>query len=153
MPHVNMQEGKTGRLSVHGSRTLEDERVKILLLDEIEKHDIGVIVTHAEPGGVCKVARRLAKEYAIPLKLHFLNFRYRAGAFEHTSKAVLQDAERGIFIHDGESKGTMNEYKLCKKMNLPGTLHTLQPSPHKTSVGFDIDADWDIDIGELSKEM
>ena len=151
--NVNIKTGRTIRLGVHGSRTLEDERVKILLLDEIEKRNAGVIVTHAEPDGVCKIARQLAKELAIPLHLHFLNFKYRAGAFEHRSKAVMQDSDCGIFIHDGKSKGTQNELSLCKKMAMPHTLHTLQPTPHKTSVGFDIDKDWDWDIGELAKEV
>ena len=94
------------KLSVHGSRTLSDERVKIILLEEIERHGVTEIVTHAEPDGVCKVARDLCKEKAITLKLHFLNFKYLRGAFEHRSRDVLNDADRAIFIHDGKSKGT-----------------------------------------------
>lgn len=66
-------------LSVHGSRTLKDERVKILLIEEIETHKITEIVTHGEPDGVCKVARDLCKEKAIPLKLHHLNFKFLQG--------------------------------------------------------------------------
>jgi hypothetical protein len=131
------------KLSVHGSRTLEDERVKVLLMDEILAHKVTMIVTHAEPTGVCQVARKLAKEMALPLKLHFLNFKYLRGAFEHRSKAVLNDCDRANFIHDGKSKGTTNELKLARKMNKPSTLHVLEKSEHKTSVGFGIEEPWD----------
>ena len=133
------------KLSVHGSRTLKDERVKILLIEEIEKYKVTQIVTHAEPGGVCQVARHLCKEKAIPLKLHFLNFRFLRGAFEHRSKDVLRDADRCIFIHDGKSTGTSNELKLAKKLKLPYTYHKLEETEHKSSVGFDIIEEWDID--------
>ena len=131
------------KLSVHGSRTLNDERVKIILLEEIERHGVTEIVTHAEPDGVCRVARDLCKEKAIPLKLHFLNFKYLRGAFEHRSRDVLKDADRAIFIHDGKSKGTTNELKLAKKMNIPHIFHELEATKYKHSVGFEIDVDWD----------
>ncbi len=157
--NVNMRSGGTVRLSVHGSRTLSDERVKILLLEAIDKYDVGLIVTHAEPEGVCEVARQLCKDEAIPLKLHFLNFKYRAGAFEHRSKAVLQDADRAIFIHDGKSKGCANERKLADKAGLPYDYHHIEPTPYKRSVGFDVGSDWswdnnlDIDIEGLDMEL
>ena len=131
------------RLSIHGSRTLTDERVKIIILEEIEKHKPITIVTHAEPGGVCEVARDLCREKAIPLKLHFLNFRYLRGAFEHRSLDVLRDCDFSLFIHDGKSKGCSNELKLAKKMNLPYTYYELKPAQHDKSVGFEIETDWD----------
>ena len=130
------------KLSVHGSRTLKDERVKIILMEEIEKYHITEIVTHAEPEGVCEAARALCKEKAIPLKLHFLNFRYLRGAFEHRSKDVLKDADRAIFIHDGKSKGTQNEMALAEKMSIPYTKHQIGPTPYKSSVGFEITELW-----------
>ena len=130
------------RLAVCGSRTLDDERVKIILLEEIDDKGITEIVTHGEPEGVCEVARRLCRERAIPLKLHFLNFRYLRGAFEKRSRAVFDDCDRAIFVHDGESKGTANELKLAKKMGLPFVFHELKPSTFHTSVGFDIEVDW-----------
>ena len=140
------------RLSIHGSRTLGDERVKILLMDAILENKVSVIVTHAEPGGVCQVGRKLAKEMAIPLKLHFLNFKYRRGAFEHRSKAVLNDCDQGIFIHDGNSKGTQNELKLAKKMKKPTIVHVLEESKFKSSVGFKIDEEWDWKDGETVED-
>ena len=137
------------KLSVHGSRTLSDERVKILLMEEIEAHGITEIVTHAEPDGVCKVARDLCREKAIPLKLHFLNFKYLRGAFEHRSKDVLKDGDRAIFIHDGKSKGTANELKLAEKMNVAYTYHELEKTNFKNSVGFEITQDWGSDLEPL----
>ena len=133
-------------LSIHGSRTLKDERVKIIILEEIKKYRPTTIVTHAEPGGVCEMARKVCKEMAIPLKLHFLNFRYLRGAFEHRSKDVLGESDHSIFIHDGKSKDTMNELKLAQKMNIPTTLYTIEPTAHKSSVGFPVDGEWDLDF-------
>ena len=142
----------TCKLSVHGSRTLQDERVKIILIEEIEKYGVTEIVTHAEPEGVCEVARRLAKERAIPLKLHFLNFKYLRGAFEHRSKDVFKDCDRAIFIHDGKSKGTSNEVKLAEKLGVPYTYQKLDRTNYKASVGFDIEVPWDELQLELSDE-
>ena len=130
------------RMGVHGSRTLKDERVKIILMEEIKRHKPTVIVTHAEPGGVCEIARELSRQMAIPLKLHYLNFKYLRGAFEHRSIDVIRDSDHGIFIHDGKSKGTSNELKLAKKMNATTTLHLLDPAEHEKSVGFTPDEDW-----------
>lgn len=130
-------------LSIHGSRTLTDERVKIIILEEIKKHNPTTIVTHAEPGGVCEVARELCREKAIPLKLHFLNFKFLRGAFEHRSKDVIRDSDHSVFIHDGKSKGTMNELKVAKKMGVPHTYYELEPAEYDKSVGFEIEIDWD----------
>ena len=130
------------RMSVHGSRTLSDERVKIILLEEIEKFKPDAIVTHAEPDGVCGIARKLCRELAIPLTLHFLNFRYLRGAFEHRSKDVLNDCDYAVFIHDGESKGTSNELKLAKKMNKQTSAYTIPKAEFKKSVGFPVVKDW-----------
>ena len=137
------------KLSVHGSRTLRDERVEILLREEIQKYNINQIVTHAEPDGVCGVARTLCKTIAIPLTLHFLNFKYLRGAFEHRSKAVLQDSDRAIFIHDGQSKGTSNELALARKKGMKYTYHQLDITEHDVSVGFPIDKEWELDADEL----
>ena len=134
---------KKFRLAFHGSRTLKDERVKIIILEEINKHNPTTIVTHAEPGGVCEMAREICKDEAIPLKVHFLNFKYLRGAFEHRSKGVLEDSDYSVFIHDGESKGTANELKLAKKWHRPHSYYALKPAKHDKSVGFDIDIDWD----------
>lgn len=139
---------KTVKMSIHGSRTLSDERVKIILLEEIDKNKITEIVTHGEPEGVCGIARSLCREIAMPLKLHYLNFRYRRGAFENRSKAVLLDANIALFIHDGKSKGTNNELKLAKKLKVKCIFYELKPSEHKTSVGFEIENEWKWEVKE-----
>lgn len=140
------------KLSIHGSRTLSDERVKIIILEEIEKHKPTVIVTHAEPGGVCEIARKVCKEVPIPLKLHFLNFRYFRGAFEQRSKEVFKDSDYCIFIHDGESKGCSNELELCKKAGLPYKYYKLDKTEYKQSVGFEVEKGWEWEDNEF-KEM
>ena len=144
------------RLAVCGSRTLKDERVKIILMEEIAAHGITEVVTHAEPEGVCEMARALCREKAIPLKLHFLNFKYLRGAFEHRSRDVFKDCDRCVFIWDGKSKGTSNELKMCKKLGIPYTFHELKPTPYTASVGFEIDKDWadnlDLNIEALDIE-
>jgi len=143
MSETSKKEKRRFHLSFHGSRSLKDERVKIIILEEIKKHNPTTVITHAEPDGVCGMARSVCSEKAIPLKLHFLNFRYLRGAFEHRSKDVLNDSDHSIFIHDGESKGTLNERKLAEKMNIPLTYHKLRKIKHKKSVGFEINTEWD----------
>lgn len=139
-------------LGIHGSRTLKDERVKIILLEEIERHQPEMIVTHAEPDGVCDIARRLCRDKAIPLKLHFLNFKFLRGAFEKRSKAVLKDSDYGIFIHDGKSVGTSNEIKLAVKMGLEHVVHTLEITKYKHSTGFTIDKEWEDEVSKIEAQ-
>lgn len=141
------------RLSFHGSRTLKDERVRIIILEEIEKHKPDVIVTHAEPEGVCEMVRKICREKSIPLKLHFLNFKYLRGAFEHRSKAVLLDSDFSVFIYDGHSKGTSNEKKLADKMGLKSTTHVLEITRFKSSVGFEIDKDWELESLNIENDF
>ncbi len=140
-------------LSFHGSRTLKDERIRIIILEEIEKHKPSTIVTHAEPEGVCEMARQIAREKAIPLKVHFLNFKFLRGAFEHRSKDVLNDCNFSVFIHDGKSKGTSNEIKLAEKMGIDHQCYLLDQTKYKSSVGFEIDTAWDIEPFETMELM
>ena len=131
------------RLCVMGSRTLEDERVKIILLEEINKTNCAAIITCAEPGGVSEVARKLAKEKGMPLILFHLNFKYLRGAFEHRSIDALRASDAAVFVHDGESKGTANELQVCKKIGVPYRYEKLEKSPYKESVGFPVaDGEW-----------
>lgn len=113
------------RLGVFGSRTLKGDRVAMLIIDELNKYQGNsdtedlVIVTTQEPSGVCTVAQQVAKQYHYTLELHFLNFRFCSGAYEHRSKRVIENSDRILIIHDGKSKGTSNELELCKKMGKP----------------------------------
>jgi hypothetical protein len=113
------------RLGVFGSRTLEDDRVKDILISTVEELKADMIVTGGETGGVCDVARKLCQERSIPLLLHFLNFRYMGGAYDHRSKKVLKDSDFVVFIHDGKSKGTANELKLTEKVGKPYKYYKL----------------------------
>lgn len=97
------------KLAVFGSRTLKDDRVKAIIHDCIDAIGADTIVTTQEPLGVCTIAQRVAKERGMVLELHFLNFKYRTGAFEHRSDEVIRAADFVLLIHDGESKGTANE--------------------------------------------
>jgi hypothetical protein len=142
--NIEILEKEFCRLSVQGSRSLGDERVKTILLEIINEKNISEIITHAEPEGVCQVARELARELAIPLKLHFLNFKYLRGAFEHRSKELLKDSDFTILIHDGVSQGTKNELSLAKKMKIPYLYKILHISEFKKSVGFSIEKEWEV---------
>ena len=133
---------KKYHLGIHGSRTLSDERVKIIILEEIAKHNPTTVITHGEPGGVCALVQKICRELAIPLKVHFLNFKYLRGAFEHRSIDVIRDSDYSVFIHDGKSKGTTNEMKLAKKMRAPHSFYELEPAQHDKSVGFEPNGDW-----------
>ena len=126
-------------IGFHGSRTLFDERVEIIILEEIKKHEPEYVVTHGEPGGVCEVVRKVCKKHAIPLILHHLNFKKLRGAFEWRSKAVINDSDWSVLIWDGISKGTTNELKLIQKANKPYVLHELEIPKHTKSIGFDDD--------------
>ena len=130
-------------LLIMGSRALRDERVKITILEAIEKYKPTAILTFGEPEGVCALAQEIAKQNGLPLKLHFLNFRYLAGAFEHRSKAGIKDCDRVLIIHDGKSKGTTNERKLVEKAGKPFDYKVLEKSEFTKSVGFEITTDWE----------
>jgi hypothetical protein len=134
-------------LGVFGSRSLADERVKILILEEMKKGGYSKIITCLEPDGVSKVAREVCASFGYALQTHSLNMRYMRGAFEQRSKEIVALAHAFLVIHDGKSKGTANEKKLCEKSCKPMRYEVIEPSEHKSSVGF-IDEDWDYEISE-----
>lgn len=115
------------KLAVFGSRTLNDDRVKMLILEEVCACKADTIVTAQEPLGVCTVAQRVAKEITnatdkgehLTLELHFLNWRNRLGAFHQRSEEVIDSADKVLLIHDGKSKGTSNELEQVKKSGKP----------------------------------
>lgn len=137
------------KMAVFGSRSLKDERVKILLLEIINEFKPKTIITCQEPEGVSEVAQRVAKELAIPLTVHFLNFRYLRGAFERRSKFVIKEADWFITIHDGESVGTANEQKLVIKSGKPYVYIKLEKTKYGRSVGFNVQDDWTNTVDEM----
>lgn len=135
---------KPFKIGIFGSRSLKDERVVTIILENIKKHNATKILTCQEPQGVSEVAQKVAKDYGYPLQVHFLNMQYLRGAFEQRSKEIIADADFFIIIHDGESKGTLNEKKLVEKSNKPFHYEIIEQSPYNRSVGFNIKKDWDV---------
>jgi hypothetical protein len=132
-------------MAIFGSRSLKDERVKIIILEKINEVTPDKIITCQEPEGVSEVAQRIAKELAIPLQVHFLNFKYLRGAFEHRSKEIIAEGDYFVTIHDGKSKGTANEHKLVVKSGKPYHYEVLENTPYERSVGFNVKDDWSKD--------
>lgn len=98
------------RMAVFGSRTLRDDRVLKLIDQYVLQKQSKIIVTAAEPAGICTVAQKYAREKKIPLQVHFLQGdKYAKGMHEHRSDAVINASDCVLFIHDGISKGTYNE--------------------------------------------
>jgi len=137
---------KSCAVGIFGSRSLKDERVQIIILEQLQALNATKILTCQEPQGVSEVAQKIAKTHAYPLQLHFLNMQYLRGAFEQRSKEIIAAADYFIIIHDGKSKGTANEYELVKKSKKPYHYETLEPTKHTRSVGFNISQDWDTKI-------
>ena len=73
---------------------------------------------------------------------------YLRGAFEQRSKEVIQEVDYLIFIHDGISKGTKNEFALYKQTGKPYHYEVLKPTEFDRSVGFNIKKDWTFDFNE-----
>ena len=134
---------KPFKVGVFGSRSLKDERIKTILLEKIKELNVTLILTCQEPQGVSEVAQRLCKDYGYPLQLHFLNMQYLRGAFEQRSKEIIKEADYFILLHDGISKGTINEKKLVEKSGKPFHYEIVEPTIYDRSVGFNIKNDWD----------
>ena len=148
------------RLSFHGSRTLKDRKTRDIIELEIERHQPEVIVTHGEPGGVCRLSKSIAQGHGIPLKLHHIQGRWATGKFHHRSCDVINDSDFCIFIHDGISQGTSNELALAKKFKKPHTYYKLESGkfveqaekPEIKEIN-EIDGIDDIDFDELDVDM
>jgi len=136
-------------VAVFGSRTLKDERVEIIITEKIKELNAIKIITSQEPEGVCEVAQRVAKKYAYPLQLHFLNMQYLRGSFEQRSKEIIAEADYIILIHDGKSKGTYNEKILVEKSGKQFHYEILEVEKYNRSVGFNIKDDWTYDEKEF----
>jgi len=143
---------KPFKIGVFGSRTLKDERIKTIILEKIIEKNATLILTAQEPQGVCEVAQRVCKDYGYPLQLHFLNMMYLRGAFEQRSKEVVAEADYFIIIHDGISKGTLNEKILVEQSGKPFQYEMVEPTKYNRSVGFNIKKDWDLRV-DMSEEF
>lgn len=139
------------KVGVFGSRTLKDERIKTIILEKIKELNATCIATCQEPQGVSEVAQRVAKDYGYPLQLHFLNMQYLRGAFEQRSKEIVASCDYFIILHDGTSKGTLNEKKLVEKSGKPFHYEIIEPTKYDRSVGFNIKEDWDFKLEQSCK--
>ena len=108
------------KLCVFGTRGFYDNpEASKILDDEIQNIKPDIILTAGDADGVCRLAIDKAKKFSIPCELHFLNEkRYAAGKYEHRSIEVLKNSNYVLFIHDGISKGTLNEIALAEKLGI-----------------------------------
>ena len=114
-------------LGIFGSRSLGDDRVKTLILEALRRGNFTKLIVCLEPAGVSAVARSIASEFGFPLQLHCLNLKYLRGAFQQRSMEVIALSDEFLIIHDGKSKGTINEKVLCEKSGKPIQYEILEP--------------------------
>lgn len=108
------------RLGVFGSRSLTDSRVHDIIHKHVEKLNATLIVTAAEPAGVCQLAQQYCRKYKLPLQIHFLQGdKYARGMWEHRSDHVIEASDIILLIHDGVSHGTHNEMQRTIKFGKP----------------------------------
>ncbi len=118
------------RLGVFGSRSLADTRVLELIDKHVRELDAQLIVTAAEPAGVCQMAQKYCHEKKMPLQVHFLQAdKYARGMWEHRSDHVIENSDIVLLIHDGVSRGTHNEMLRTMKFEKP---YIYQRIPVKT---------------------
>ena len=118
------------RLGVFGSRSLKDERVMELIGKHAREHGAQMIVTAAEPAGVCQIAQLYARKAKLPLLLYFLEAeKYARGMWEHRSDNVINSSDIVLLVHDGESRGTYNEMQRTQHFGKPFIYERLPQDP------------------------
>lgn len=118
------------RLAVFGSRSLKDQRVLDLIDKHVKEHDAQLIVTAAEPAGVCALAQLYCKQTKIPLQVHFLQAdKYARGMWEHRSDHVIANSDLILLIHDGESHGTHNKMQRARYFKKPYVYERIPIDP------------------------
>lgn len=108
------------RLGVFGSRSLKDARVLDIISQVVAECNAGLIVTAAEPAGVCALAQVWCREHHLPLQIHFLQRdKYARGMWERRSDQVIANSDLVLLIHDGVSRGTHNEMLRTQHFHVP----------------------------------
>ncbi len=126
------------KLAIFGSRTLTDDRIENVIQQKIEELKPDVIITAGETAGVNEIARIKARENKITLILEWAdNNKYAAGKYERRSINILKQSDYALFIHDGNSKGTINELEIAKKMKVKYDYNLIEYSD-------EADVQWDI---------
>lgn len=117
------------KLCIFGTRTFYNHPEAAKIVDEeISRLQPQIIVTSGDADGICKLAVDKAKQFSIPLELHFLNReKYAAGMYHHRSLEILQNSNYVLFIHDGKSQGTKNEIEMAKKLNIEFKYYKIKP--------------------------
>ena len=131
------------KLAIFGSRTLSDERVEELIQERIDDLKPDEIITSGETSGVNEIARNKARENKITLVLVWAdNIKFARGKYEHRSLEILKRCDHALFIHDGQSKGTANELKICHKMNVSLDYFQLDINDEADLSWDELDTDW-----------
>lgn len=108
------------RLGVFGSRSLKDARVLDIISRVVAERNAGLIVTAAEPSGVCTLAQEWCRKHRFPLQVHFLQKdKYARGMWERRSDHVIANSDLVLLIHDGVSRGTHNEMLRTMHFHVP----------------------------------
>lgn len=137
--------GNRLKLAFQGSRSLKKKKEEILKIIELEikKHDPKLVITSGEPDGVCRITQYYCRLNGITLKLYHLNCRKHAkGAFYNRSKAIIEDADYIIFIHDGKSKGTRNELNLARKFGKLYKYYIINEKEYEQKINSKIEDNW-----------
>ena len=129
---------KEKSLGIFGSRSLGDDRVKNIILEALRRGNFTKLIVCLEPAGVSAVARSIAPEFGYPLQLHCLNLKYLRGAFEQRSREVIALSDEFLIIHDGKSKGTINEKVLCEKSGKPIQYEILEPCKNLDAASLEL---------------
>lgn len=108
------------RLGVFGSRSLKDARVLDIISRVVDERNAWLIVTAAEPSGVCTLAQEWCRKHRFPLQVHFLQKdKYARGMWERRSDHVIANSDLVLLIHDGVSRGTHNEMLRTMHFHVP----------------------------------
>lgn len=118
-PDAGVQDAPV-RLGVFGSRSLRDGRVFDIISRVVAERNAWLIVTAAEPAGVCTLAQEWCREHHFPLQIHFLQKdKYARGMWERRSDHVIANSDLVLLIHDGKSRGTHNEMLRTMHFHVP----------------------------------
>jgi len=104
-------------LLIFGSRNVDIESTKKRMREYLVAKKPTKIITASDPDGVCRIAQELAKEFCLPLTLHFLDPKRNQGMYHHRSVAATIDCDEAVFFYNGKSKGTANEIEVATKLS------------------------------------
>lgn len=119
---------ETRNLLIFGSRDIMYLEAQDYIRWFVEEYKPTAILTAAEPGGVCEIARDLAQETTIPLKVFYKQAHRASGQYHWRSVMAIKDADFTLFVWDGTSKGTANEIKVAEKLGAKKHIEIICPT-------------------------